>query len=221
VYSRDKKHNYKLMFNNQSFIFNISTDLQDSQSYKLYSNLKKHLQFYTDVLADFINNYNMIKATNTVYKQKKLKKSIAKANAEEPIIEEEVETSEEEPPQEEPPQEAIEAEEEKAIEAEEEKAIEAVQESPQEPLREEPAEEAIEAVQEKAEEPLREEKAEEPLREEKAEEPLREEAEEAEEADKAEEQLDIAVPNKTKKYKRCPNGKRRNKVTKKCEPYKK
>jgi hypothetical protein len=90
VYSRDKKHNYKLMFNSQSFIFNINTDLQDSQSYKLYSNLKKHLQFYTDVLREFINNYNIIKATNTVYKQKKLKKGVAEANAEEPIIEEEV-----------------------------------------------------------------------------------------------------------------------------------
>jgi hypothetical protein len=201
------------MFNNQSFIFNISTDLQDSQSYKLYSNLKKHLQFYTDVLADFINNYNMIKATNTVYKQKKLKKSIAKANAEEPIIEEEEEVEaieeespQEEPaeesPQEEPPQEELPQEEppqESLQEEPAEEAIEAVQESPQEP----PQEEAIEAVQEKA------------IEAEEAEEPLREEAE------KAEEQLDIAVPNKTKKYKRCPNGKRRNKVTKKCEPYKK
>jgi hypothetical protein len=170
VYSRDKKHNYKLMFNNQSFIFNINTDLQDSQSYKLYSNLKKHLQFYTDVLGDFINNYNIIKATNTVYKQKKYKKSVAEANAEE------VEPEEKE---------------EAAIEEE----------------AEEPAPE-IEAIEEEA--PVIEPVIEEPVQEE----PVQEEAAE-------EEALDVAFPNKTKKYKRCPNGERRNKVTKKCEPNKK
>jgi hypothetical protein len=247
VYSRDKKHNYKLMFNNQSFIFNINTDLQDSQSYKLYSNLKKHLQFYTDVLADFINNYNIIKATNTVYKQKKYKKSVAEANAEEeepaiqaeaaieepeeaePAIEEE---EAEEPVEEEEPEEAEAAEpveEEEAVKAEEavqeepvqEEAVEAEEAAQEEPVQEEPEIEA-EAAQEEPvqEEPVQEEPVEEepvePLREEKAIEPLREEK-----AIEAEEQLDVAFPNKTKKYKRCPNGERRNKVTKKCEPNKK
>ena len=153
VYSRDKKHNYKLMFNSQSFIFNINTDLQDSQSYKLYSNLKKHLQLYSDVLDDFINNYNIIKATNTVYKQKKFKKGVAEANAEEQEEVEEVEVEEEE-------------------EAEEEGIKE-------------------EGVKEEVEE------------------------------EEVEEQIMVSDLTKTKKYKRCPNGERRNKVTKKCEPNKK
>jgi hypothetical protein len=161
------------MFNNQSFIFNINTDLQDSQSYKLYSNLKKHLQFYTDVLGDFINNYNIIKATNTVYKQKKYKKSVAEANAEE------VEPEEKE---------------EAAIEEEAEEPAPEIEEIEEE---EEPEKEAIEEEAPIIEEPVIEEPVE------------------------AEEQLDVAFPNKTKKYKRCPNGERRNKVTKKCEPNKK
>ena len=214
VYSRDKKHNYKLMFTSQSFIFNINTDLQDSQSYKLYSNLKKHLQFYTDVLDDYINNYNIIKATNTIYKQKIYKKSVAEANAEEPIKEEEA--------IEEPAEEAIEEE---AIEAEEPLREEVEEELVEEPVEEEEAIEAIEPAEEV--EPLEEEPV--------IEEELVEAAQVIEIVEEKEPKPvpvpvpvpepdaiieNVPEPNKTRKYKRCPNGERRNKITKKCEKIK-
>ena len=169
VYSRDKKHNYKLLFTSQSFIFNINTDLQDSQSYKLYSNLKKHLQFYTDVLYDYINNYNIIKATNTVYKQKIYKKNGPEDNAEN------VENVEE-------------------LDIEEQKV---------------------------EEQKVEEQKVEEQEVEEQEGEKVEEQEEQKVEEQDIEDSEKVADPKKTKKHKRCPNGERRNKVTKKCEQYKK
>ena len=181
VYSRDKKHNYKLLFTSQSFIFNINTDLQDSQSYKLYSNLKKQLQFYTDVLYDYINNYNIIKATNTVYKQKIYKKNGPEDNAENA---ENVENVEE-----------LDVEEQKVeeLDVEEQKV-------------EEQDVEELDVEEQKVEEQKVEELD---VEEQKVEE------QEVEDSEK------VADPKKTKKHKRCPNGERRNKVTKKCEQYKK
>ena len=207
VYSRDKKHNYKLMFNSESFIFNINTDLQDSQSYKLYSNLKKHLQFYTDVLGDFINNYNIIKATNTVYKQKKFKNSVAEANAEEAQEKEaqviEAQEKEKEAQVIEAAQEQEEKEKEgQVIEEKEAQVIEAAQEQ-------EEKEKEGQVIEEKEAQVI------------EAAQVIEEKEKEEKEKEKEKEEVYVSVPNKTKKNKRCPNGERRNKVTKKCEPNKK
>ena len=140
--------------------------------------MKKHLQFYTDVLYDYINNYNIIKATNTVYKQKVYKKTGPEDNAENV---EELDVEEQKVQQ---------------LDVEEQKV-------------EEQKVEELDVEEQKVEEQKVEEQKVEEQKVEKVEEP------EVEDSEK------VADPKKTKKHKRCPNGERRNKVTKKCEQYKK
>ena len=58
LYDRKKIHNYKLIINSTSVVFNIDEDLQYSSD-DLQSKLQNAIENFKDVLGDYINNYSL------------------------------------------------------------------------------------------------------------------------------------------------------------------
>jgi hypothetical protein len=58
LYDRKKIHNYKLIINSSSVVFNIDTDLQYTPD-DLQSKLQNTIENFEDVLGNYINNYSV------------------------------------------------------------------------------------------------------------------------------------------------------------------
>jgi Mg-chelatase subunit ChlI len=125
LYDRKKIHNYKLIINASSVVFNIDTDLQYTPD-ELQIKLQNTIENFKDVLGEYIDNYSITDKKQITKLKQKLKKEKGKKQEEK---------------QEEDKEEEGEAEEEGVKEAEEEQEKEQEKEAEEEGEKEEEKEE--------------------------------------------------------------------------------
>ena len=97
LYDRKKIHNYKLIINSTSVVFNIDEDLQYSSD-DLQSKLQNAIENFKDVLGDYINNYSLHGKKIKQKEQPLAKEEQPPAKEEQPLAKEEQPLAKEEQP---------------------------------------------------------------------------------------------------------------------------
>ena len=92
-----KIHNYKLIINSTSVVFNIDEDLQYSSD-DLQSKLQNAIENFKDVLGDYINNYSLHGKKIKQKEQPLAKEEQPLAKEEQPLAKEEQPLAKEEQP---------------------------------------------------------------------------------------------------------------------------